>query len=294
MAAFCFGDAMNYYLYQYLHRDNGKQYIGVTMDLQRRTKSHASGHSVAPAFNNAMKKYGIGAFVFRILAIFDNKDEAARIEQAAIKSFGTLSPNGYNLNGGAPGTRYAGPPSEETRAKISAAATGRKPSKETCAKISASNKGKIRSAEQRKNISNAAIASPDHMSHIRELIVKNKGIPLSPECRQNMSIASRASLNTKKHLAEIHARPVTLETRQKMSVTRKGKKRPTFSEEWCRNISIAQKTNPKCQENLVKLHSGNKGRIPSLETRQKISIALKGRSPWNKGITKARAANQPS
>jgi len=112
---------MTFYLYQYTHRVSGLSYIGSTNNLERRRKQHAKRTSGAERFNRAVEKYGINAFDFRVLAYLDNATEAARIEQAAIRAFGTLSPNGFNLNGGAPYTQYNGPPCPETRQKMTAA-----------------------------------------------------------------------------------------------------------------------------------------------------------------------------
>lgn len=103
---------------------SGKSYIGVTKNQEKRQKQHAIGRSGARAFNNAVKKYGIGAFDLRVLAVFDDYIEASRIEQAAIQAFGTLSPSGYNLTAGAPFTQYNGPISEETRSRLSAVSKG--------------------------------------------------------------------------------------------------------------------------------------------------------------------------
>ena len=59
-----------------------------------------------------------------------------------------------------------------------------------------------------------------------------------------------------------HYKP-TIETLKKMSIARKGKKRPPFSEEWKKNIG-----------------EGHKGLPVSFETRLKISEALKGEKSY--------------
>jgi group I intron endonuclease len=133
---------MIYTLYQYQHRESGKQYIGITNQLAKRSRRHSVGKSGARAFNFAVKKYGIDAFDFKVLALFDRVDAACYHEQAAILKFGTLAPLGYNCRAGQPYTKYAGSPSPETRKKISDATTGHHVvSEETRIKQSMAHKG---------------------------------------------------------------------------------------------------------------------------------------------------------
>lgn len=107
-------------LYQYTHRESGKRYVGVTTNLSRRFVEHAKGRGHAIAFNAAIKKYGIEAFIYQVLAVFDDVAAAAYHEQAAIMKFGTLAPGGYNLMAGAPYTKYRGPLSAESIKKCAA------------------------------------------------------------------------------------------------------------------------------------------------------------------------------
>lgn len=244
---------MNYYLYLYTNKEDSKGYIGVTNNLRVRHNAHIRGSSGAKAFNSAVKKYGIGAFYFRVLAIFDDIIEVARIEQASIKAFGTLAPSGYNLNGGAPFTRYSGPLSEETRAKLSNVGKknkGKKWSLELRQKLSDARKGEKRlpfSLDWRKHLSDAKKGKPGHVPW-------NKGKklpPLSEERRLQNSIANKG-------------KKLSPETCKKMSDARKGKHIGGTS--WNKGKT-----------------SWNKGISCSSETCQKISDACKGRIPWNKG-----------
>jgi len=151
---------MIYSLYQYTNRVNGKKYIGVTNNLARRQKEHAHVRGNAYAFHNAVSKYGIDTFDFKVLAIFDRVDAAAYHELAAIIKFGTMSPAGYNLRAGAPGTKYAGPMSPETKLLMSQAQTGKHRGPQSLAHKKARSKaltGRHLSLEHRSNLSKACM-----------------------------------------------------------------------------------------------------------------------------------------
>jgi group I intron endonuclease len=193
-------------LYQYKHRDSGKLYIGITNNPDRRATAHANGRSGTKVFNRAVKKYGIEAFDYKVLAIFDDISAADYHEREAILNLGTLAPEGYNLRAGAPFTQYSGPASKEMRDAISAGLIGNKnglghhnnglkgykPTEETRAKRSASMKGMPKS---------------DEMKH--KLSIAHKGKIISHETRKRMSIS--------------HKDP-SIETRAKMSARMKNNK----------------------------------------------------------------------
>ncbi len=82
---------------------------------------------------------------------------------------------------------------------------------------------------------------------------------------------------------------LTLEHREKISVSLKGKKRPAFSEEWCKNISKGNKGRILSSKSRAKIRNALLGRKRppfSKEWREKISKATKGRTSWLKGLTK--------
>lgn len=198
---------MTFFLYQYTNKVNGKCYVGITIDPIRRKKLHDEARSDARFFNRAVKKYGIGAFEYKILATFDDLTAAAYHEQAAIQKLGALAPDGYNLTGGTPNTKYSGPHSVEMRAKIGASHLGIRPSAETRAKMSAAKKGrptymkgKHHTPETRAKISMAKMGrvsprkgkkhSPESRKKMSD---SHKGIPMSLERRVKMSISQKAA-----------------------------------------------------------------------------------------------------
>lgn len=88
------------------------------------------------------------------------------------------------------------------------------------------------------------------------------------------------------HSGKIHSE----QTRLKMSQARKGKK---FTNEHKAKISAASIGKPGTntgkkftEEHKAKISSSNLGKIFSIESRKKMSQSMKGRIPWNKGISK--------
>lgn len=178
---------MIYTLYQYQHRESGKRYIGVTCRIDQRCLAHATGKSGARAFNNAVKKYGIDAFDFKVLALFDRVNAACYHEQAAILKFSTLAPYGYNLRAGAPYTRYGGSLSIETKQKMKGNHNGLRtqfvlgyhPTPNTKQKMSAAKKRAMVSEEIRAKISASL------MYHT-----------VSPETKAKMSTSHKKQIGT--------------------------------------------------------------------------------------------------
>ena len=176
------------------------------------------------------------------------------MEQAAIKAFGTLSPDGYNLAGGAPYTKYNGPLSEETCQKMSVARTGRTTSDETRKKLSASLRSSQKAQKQLETL---------HIARI--------GKTNSPETRAKMSIACKGKKKP----------PRSLEYRANISASHKGKPR---SAETIRKMSEGMKGNIPWNKGKKGQKAWNKNLSWSDKIRQKISTSLKGREAWNKGI----------
>lgn len=196
-----------YTLYQYTHRETGRGYIGITRDLPRRRRSHARGKSEATLFNRAVLKYGIEAFDFKALALFDDPDAAAYHEGKAITALGTLKPGGFNLKAGTPGTQYAGGHSPETRAKLKE--LGSTPERR----------------QAQSDSSKRMWADPEERERVRSSM---RGHTLSPETRARMSQSQKGHPNratphpqspeTRARLAEIaRARWADPEARAKMT-----------------------------------------------------------------------------
>jgi hypothetical protein len=102
----------------------------------------------------------------------------------------------------------------------------------------------------------------------------------TPESCQKMSLANKGKPKSKEHVEKIKSRPVSQETRQKISEIKKG---TTQSKETREKISQATKGIPKTEEHKKKISEasmGNQrwlGRKHSEETRRKMSEAAKNR-----------------
>lgn len=106
------------YVYLATCRDNGKQYIGKTVQsMAHRKWQHRKGSGVkgtGAIFYNAIKKHGFDNFDWEVL--FESDDEGLLFEKEAefVDKYGTLAPQGYNaISGGRGGWKM----SEGTLAK---------------------------------------------------------------------------------------------------------------------------------------------------------------------------------
>ena len=207
---------------------NNKGYVGfTTQSLRARFGTHLRKSEVLPfPLHQAIKKYGRENFTIQELETFEVVEEGLAKEEWYIQELNTRYPNGYNVavGGKAPGL-------------------GRKQSKEEIEKRAASNRGKKRSDEFKRRLSEQLKGKPRK--------------PHSEETKQKMSKSRKGK----------PGKPHTEETKLKISAMKKGNKNrvgKTLLEEHKQAISKA-----------------NTGRKVSEETRAKLSIALKGK-PKNK------------
>ncbi len=69
----------------------------------------------------------------------------------------------------------------------------------------------------------------------------------------------------------------TVASKQKMSLARRGVRKPPRTKEHCDNIRLSKLGKPRKPETVARMSESLKGRSLSPETRAKISVALKGR-----------------
>jgi len=88
------------YIYKFTHTENGKSYIGQTIQdpLQRRAEhlSHSKYSTKEYHFHNALRKYGIDSFTFDVIATATTLDELNLLEEQYVNEFDSIN-NGYNI-----------------------------------------------------------------------------------------------------------------------------------------------------------------------------------------------------
>lgn len=122
-------------VYLIQHIATGRAYVGVTTDVARRWSNHRSGCNRQTYIARAIALHGVAGFAFSVLDVFETETEALWWESWWIEYLNTRAPNGYNLTGGGEGCTS---PTDDVRAKMSAAKLGRQLSDAHRAALSAS------------------------------------------------------------------------------------------------------------------------------------------------------------
>lgn len=188
-------------IYAIENKINGRLYIGSAVDFVKRFYKHRTelkrGKHHSVHLQRAWLKYGRDAFSFRPI-IFCAPKDLIMYEQRAIEGFDSFN-SGYN-NAPTAGSALGVRRSAETRAKMSASATGRKMSSEAVEKSRLANLGrvsprkgvvlsdatraKIKAARARQDL------SPDHTKAIRSWWIGKKRPPMTAEHRAKLSAAN--------------------------------------------------------------------------------------------------------
>ena len=162
------------YLYKITDATNGKEYIGVTKNPEKRFRKHCDKPSDnrRSVLANAIQAHGKDKFSMQILCK-STAEYCYEMEAKLIEGYKTRTPSGYNITAGGLGyTGFRGPAHhkygkrnspelneymrqlylgrtlpEEQKAKISATLTGKKAKPETIAKRSATMKGRKQTPE---------------------------------------------------------------------------------------------------------------------------------------------------
>lgn len=138
---------MNWTVYRAFCRVSKKSYIGITsMRLERRWSAHVSagnrGKSKAP-FHCAIRKYGAQAFDLAVLETHSSQADVVAAEIRLIAERNTLTPHGYNRASGGEGAPCVGTKwTQERRAKMVLALTGRKIPPEIVERVAAKLRGR--------------------------------------------------------------------------------------------------------------------------------------------------------
>lgn len=136
-----------YTIYKATNKINGKSYIGVTVNFNRRMKEHQYRHKekTTSKFYRAIRKYGWGNFQWETIYTSNDWDFTYTImENYFIRIYDTYK-NGYNMTFGGEGTlgnTYKH--SQETKERLRKQHLGKSQTKETKQKISKSLEGNDR------------------------------------------------------------------------------------------------------------------------------------------------------
>ncbi len=225
-------------LYVVTNLVNGKRYVGITCDFERRCKEHISGKGSLLVFR-AIRKYGLDNIEFESLV--EGPDKWIKdFEIRMIASLETFGPKGYNLTAGGESVNH---------------------SEKTCKKMSDSHKGVTR--------------GPHSLEHRKKLSEAHKGKILSLEHRKKLSEARKGkthSLESRKKMSESHKNPSN-ETRKKMSEASKGR---THSKETKRKISDTKKGVICHERTRKKISKAKKGKFLRGKHPNAITIIVNG------------------
>jgi group I intron endonuclease len=186
-------------IYALLNIINGKYYTSSAVDFKDRWRLHLFALNNSKHHNRhlqkAWNKYGADNFIFVVLQYSDNWLE--QLEQHWIDKLDATNIDlGYNICK-AGRNRFGVKASEETRAKLSAAHKGKIPSAETRAKMSQSrlgnqiNKGRIQTEAHKKAISESRKGHSTSEETRAKIGAGNLGKTISAETRLKMSIAAK-------------------------------------------------------------------------------------------------------
>lgn len=228
-----------------------KIYIGQSVNIDARLKTYKKLHCKAqPLIYKSLLKYGVENHKFEL--IHECKPEGLNdLEIYYINLYQTFNSNfGLNLQSGGESIFKM---SEETKAKIAAANTGRVFSPETRAKIAKANLGRKMSKEAKLNMSKAAKKKFESPEARFVAGSSTRGKKLSEErCRQISRVLTGriASTETRKKLSAWQlGKKLTKEHKDKLRLAKLGKKLP---ESHKNKISESMKKYRECQRNQKK------------------------------------------
>lgn len=239
-----------FYLYC-LDFPNGKRYVGLTRSPSARSARHR--HLASFGFHTrvhaAIRKYGSPPLKVLCVGSFDYISD---LEIKFIACCRTTDRDfGYNVAFGGAINPTA---SSEVRAKLSAAALGRRPSAETRTKQSVAHKG---------------IPLSDH--HRASIGAAHKGKTRPPEWRANISNGLRGKPFKARGYSGMTGKSHSPETKAKISAAQKGRVQPPVSAQTRAKMSAAHKGVPLSAQHVTNIL---KAKIRSAKRRGDIAAAL--------------------
>lgn len=173
---------MTYYVYTIFNQNNGKFYIGKSINPSKRWKEHkylaSSGSKDCPKLYAAIRKYGTDSFIHTAIQSFNNENDSLLAETYYINFFNAIK-FGYNCLEDTSSRKYY-IVSKETRLKMSISKKGIKLSESHKTNISKGNMGKVVSEKGRSNISKGKMGVKFSEEHKKNLSNANTGKHTSP------------------------------------------------------------------------------------------------------------------
>ena len=240
---------------------NGKQYVGKTVKrLGARRNNHYSsvrkGKDGCRLFWRALRKYGFENFEWEEVYSNAANEDLNRLEIECIEWFGTKMPDGYNMTEGGEGT-LGHKHSLEQNEKIGKANKGRKRSPETCKKISDIHREKKISLLTRAKISKSLLGR----THLTSLATREK--------IRKSNTGKRHTQETRKKISEVQiGRKQKLETIMKRINSEGFKNRKYVTSEKTKELLRKRNADPE-----VKMKQRN-ARIKYWENKRKQQEAV--------------------
>ena len=159
-------------IYSILNTQNGKRYIGQSVDIKKRIYAHfRPNRRSKTAIGRAVLKYGEESFKIEILKLCE-KDSLNRLEIFYVNKFNSLSPKGYNLVHGGSSRQSI---SDETRSRMSKSHIGHVRTRESIEKQRQKTIGIKRSAETLEKMSAWQIGVPKTKEFVEKMKKALKG-----------------------------------------------------------------------------------------------------------------------
>jgi group I intron endonuclease len=178
---------------------NGKCYVGKTVrNLPYRRRQHerdsVKDRDNSLVFRNALRKYGLAAFDWYVLAEDDDPDWILALEKKWIKKIGSLLPNGYNMTEGGQDGRHAEETVERIRSTVKRSwqdADDRKEAQreQFAGKTNVELYGEQRAKEIADKIREAHLGTVQTPESNAKRSQAMTGRPKSPEAIENMKLA---------------------------------------------------------------------------------------------------------
>lgn len=143
-------------IYLATNKTNGKRYVGQTScrTLNARGYVHEMRGKGTRPFIRALRKYGLDGFDWRVVFSDVSDLDLDVVESETIQVYNTMHPNGYNLKtGGARGKHSLS--TRRLLSEIQKGRVGRRHTEQSRKLMSEKAKGKSKSVEHRKKLSNA-------------------------------------------------------------------------------------------------------------------------------------------